>query len=114
MAEVLTDAERLERIGALLAVGVGRLLLRKQANRDLAAHKTECNQKAKQERKLLPKELTDLFAFISRVHVVSPSEVRKRFHLSRTTAYRRLRSLEDRGLIVRNGSSRGTTYQLAA
>jgi len=107
----LTDDQRLARVGTLLAMGVSRLLFNQIGENQPAdageiVTSTEASPKANSG--------SELLKFLSRVRTASPSEIRAKFGLTRTTAYRRLKELEDRGLVRRRGSSRDVVYEIAA
>ncbi len=112
MSDSLSDEERLDRIGAILAIGIGRLLLSRPPSEQPEHPTKNKSKRANSSQANYAKD--DILNFIARVRTVSPAEIRTRFRLSRTTAYRRLRALEKNGLIKRSGSSRGTTYEFAA
>ncbi len=104
--EPRSEEERIQRIGGILAAGVARVLLREQRASAIAASNEDGSKPE------LSDELAEMFEFVAKVRVVSPAEIRAKFRLSRTTAYRRLKALEDKGLIARKGNSRGSSYVL--
>jgi DNA-binding MarR family transcriptional regulator len=107
----LTDDQRLARVGALLATGVSRLLFNRPTGDDFISDVAIADSKAAGTE---TKSGSDLLKFLSKVRSASPSEIRAKFGLTRTTAYRRLKALEDQGLVRRRGSSRDVVYEIAA
>lgn len=108
-----TDAERLQRIGEILARGIAGHLSTVRTNRicpEYGAKESEMGQNLAWE---LSEELREVVSFILQFQHVSPGEIRRKFAFSRATAYRRLRELEDRGLIRRAGNSRNVRYAVA-
>lgn len=115
MQPTLTEAQRMCRIGELLARGVAGLAAQNAGTVNGARAEAPADSESDPSP---PEGLSDdaaiVFGFIADVREVSPADVRDRFGLSRATAYRRLRELEDRGLIQRGGQSRAVKYTLAA
>lgn len=107
----LTDDQRLARVGALLATGVNRLLFNRPAGDGCISDGAIADSKTAGTE---TKSGSDLLKFLSKVRSASPSEIRAKFGLTRTTAYRRLKELEDQGLVRRRGSSRDVVYEIAA
>lgn len=108
MADFSTDytaseQARLRRIGELLARAISR-----------KCHEEEL-EKAKKANPTLPEDADPILIFISEVGECSPKEVRERFSLSRTTAFRRLSRLVDAGQLAKSGgSTNAIRYRLAA
>lgn len=102
MPERLTKAERFERIGEILARGVGRLLVLEGVADTAATTSAMSAQDA------------ELLDFLTTVSGASPAEIRAKFEVPKTTLYRRLKDLEHRGLIRRKGASRDVVYEVAA
>ena len=92
----------LRRVGELLA----RAIARKCRDDALA--------KAREAQPDLPEDADPILVFIAKVGECSPKEVRERFSLSRTTAFRRLSRLVDSGQLEKFGQTNAIRYRLAA
>jgi predicted HTH transcriptional regulator len=88
----------MERIGELLARAVAR-----------RCHKDEL-EKARQNQKGIAEDADPILIFIAQVGECSPQEVRERFSLSRSTAFRRLDAMVKSGQLGKSGSTRNTLY----
>lgn len=111
MLDSLTNSERLARIGEILAIGVRRFQVLNQG-RLLVVNTTK--PISRNQHHATKDETTLILEFLRKVPRATPKEIRDRFGFSRTTAYRRLKKLEDEGLINRSGSSRDVVYEIAA
>ena len=112
IASALSDTERLTRIGEILAVGVGRLLTLQQREHGGSERRSDGREQSVSEE--LADESSKILRFLTKVGSATPSEIRSKFGLSRTTAYRRLKDLEKQGLVKRCGKSRDVVYEIAA
>lgn len=92
----------MRRIGELLA----RAISRKCRDDEL--------ERARKARPDLPDDADPILRFIAEVGECSPKEVRERFSLSRTTAFRRLARLIDSGQLEKFGQTNSIRYRLAA
>lgn len=92
----------LRRIGELLA----RAISRKCRDDEL--------ERARKTRPELPDDADPILIFVAEVGECSPKDVRERFALSRTTAFRRLSRLVDAGQLEKMGSTNAIRYKLAA
>ena len=97
-----SEQASLRRIGELLA----RAVSRKCRDEELA--------RARQARPGLPEDADPILVFVAEVGECSPKDVRERFSLSRTTAFRRLSRLVDAGQLEKSGSTNAIRYRLAA
>ena len=97
-----SEQARLRRIGELLARAVSRRC------------RDEELEKARQARPDLPEDADPILIFVSEVGECSPKDVRERFSLSRTTAFRRLSRLVEAGQLEKSGSTNAIRYKLAA
>ena len=110
MSETLTYSERMERIGEILAIGVGRYRMLKNGDE---AFVEDPKRLAVRSRTTPKRDDGNLVVqFLAKVHQASPLEIRNRFGWSRTTAYRRLKELESDGRVIRCGTSRDAVYEL--
>ena len=112
MAENLTHAERLVRIGKILAKGIGRSRILNQEEPYCSLG--EGRQARHDENPRIGDDSLRILRFLKKVRRASPLEIRNRFGLSRTTAYRRLKGLEKYGLVTRCGRTRDVVYEIAA
>ena len=97
-----TEEEKFRRIGELLAQAVSRKCRREEL------------EKARANNGGLPEDADPILVFLSRVGgEASPKEIRERFELSRTTAFRRLSHLVKAGFLEKTGSTRNSRYRLA-
>ena len=97
-----SEQARLRRIGELMA----RAISRKCRDDEL--------RKAKEARPDLPEDADPILIFVSEVGECSPKEVRERFSLSRTTAFRRLSRLVEAGHLEKSGRTNAIRYRIAA
>lgn len=96
------EQARLRRIGELMA----RAISRKCRDEEL--------EKAKQANPELPEDADPILIFVSEVGECSPKDIRERFSISRTTAFRRLSRLVDDGQLEKSGSTNAIRYRIAA
>lgn len=115
--EVLSREERLRRIGALFYKAVVISLARKQAlagegGSDVPAQVGEDSPHGMNESEAvsLPKEDLALLRRYAGLGKIAPRDATEFWGVCRTTAYRRLLSLERGGWIVRHGATTGTRY----
>ncbi|MBB5351620.1 DNA-binding MarR family transcriptional regulator [Haloferula luteola] len=107
--EVLSREERLRRIGALFYKAVVISLARKQALAEEAGGDAP-DGTAVLAAGLLSEEDLALLRRYAGLGEIAPRDATEFWGVCRTTAYRRLLSLEQRGWIVRHGATTATRY----
>lgn len=107
--EALSREERLRRIGALFYKAVVISLARKQALAEEAGGDAP-DGTAVLAAGLLSEEDLALLRRYARLGEIAPRDATEFWGVCRTTAYRRLLSLEQGGWIVRHGATTATRY----
>lgn len=97
----LSDARRMERIGELLARAISRKVRR------------EALEAARRNQPAIPEHADPILIFIRQVGEASPKEIRDRFTLSRSTAFRRLDALVASGQLSKHGNTKSIRYRSA-
>ena len=109
-----TRAERISRIGEILAKGVTLMVIREAETKQKTASipaATAAVQEA--ERVFGGDELeTDVLKYISRVGSASPKDIQRALNIPKTTAFRRLDRLVKAGCIVRTGKTAAIRYSM--
>ncbi len=124
LAEHMTRAERIQRIGQLLAKGVTLLLLREEEERRAAesqgkvmASGTSDNGFQRAENPASTICLSDdeqrILDYLKRVRRASPRDMQSALELSKATLFRRLKRLTEAKLVVGSGSTTAIRYRLA-
>jgi len=117
--ESLSQEERLKRIGALFCKAATLILSRQSMMPDARPVASDVSvvptkpQGTLDVATLRAEELALLKRFSS-LGEFSPREATQFWRTSRTSAYRRLRSLEEAGWIVKNGNTSAVRYRIAA
>jgi DNA-binding transcriptional ArsR family regulator len=117
--------QRLQRIGELLSKGITLMLSREAEARacetpragpltEEAAAGAFSTPDAPGREPLTDKTMQEVLSYLERIGSASPKEIQSNLGLSRRTAARKVKQLQDAGLIVRNGHTRGVRYQVAA
>jgi predicted HTH transcriptional regulator len=94
-----SDARRMERVGELLARAVSRKVRR------------DTLEAARRNQPAIPDHADPILIFISKVGEASPKEIRERFALSRSTAFRRLDALVTAGQLSKHGNTKRIRYR---
>jgi predicted HTH transcriptional regulator len=97
----LSETRRMERIGELLARAISRKVRR------------EALEAARRHQPEIPENADPLLIFLSQVGEATPKEIRERFALSRSTAFRRLDALVALGKLTKHGNTRNIRYRPA-
>ena len=119
----LTRSERIERIGQILAKGVGLLLARKAEEERLAeSPASTCaadhprlhsqNQLDAGSAIVLDDQEQKTLDYLKRVKTASPREMQSCLDLSKATLFRRLKRLLEARLVVNSGSTTAVRYGL--
>ncbi|MFT4177798.1 MAG: hypothetical protein QM627_14265 [Luteolibacter sp.] len=115
--EALSREERLKRIGALFYKAAVISLARKQGIAGETGGGVPIQTKENSPQKtdapgivLLPEEYLALFRRYARLGEIAPRDATEFWGVSRTTAYRRLSSLEQGGWIEKRGAAKATRY----
>lgn len=125
----MTRAERLERIGTLLAKGIALMLSREAqmksdsllAVSQTAGRKstaTDCGEvtapiSGAGDKFTGPEDDTEsaILGYLSRVGSASPKDIQQALELSKATAFRRLTGMAKRGQVVRSGKTSAIRYR---
>lgn len=97
-----SDARRMERIGELLARAISRKVRR------------ETLEEAQRHQPEIPENANAVLIFLAQVGEAPPKEIRERFLLSRSTAFRRLDALVGSGMLTKHGNTRNIRYRPAS
>lgn len=109
----IAEAERIRRIGALIATAVGRNLA---SCRGRSFRPERKNDPATSLRSQHPNDEIErrMIAYLSRVEVATPQDFRVALGLSAMTVTRRLAKLRTQGLLAVEGKTRSARYRLNA
>ena len=119
----LTRSERIERIGQILAKGVGLLLARNAEKLRLAESPTSTcaadqprlhsqDQHEAGGAIVLDDQEQRILEYLKRVNTASPREMQSCLGLSKATLFRRLKRLLEARLVVSSGSTTAVRYGL--
>ena len=120
----ITRADRIQRIGELLAKGVALLLMREAQEDQPEASPLpgsapdglpNCSGTSDGAGCTTLQDDTDcsILDYIRRVRGPSPRDIQRFLDLSKATVFRRLNRLAEAGLVIRSGSTTAIRYRLA-
>lgn len=114
----MTRAERIARIGELLAKGVTLMLAREARDKAESKSVEVLEQSSKPAKTAFCTEHatpeneaeTAILAYLRRVGSASPRDIQQALDLSKATAFRRLQRMTKTGLVVRSGQTSAIRY----
>lgn len=115
----LTRAERMKRIGELLAKGITILLVREAQEKEDQKRFTSSPQQSPSSRSVTDCQQASVedgtgaavLAYLQRVGSASPRDVQRALSLSKATAFRRLNELLQIGEVLRFGKTTAVRYR---
>jgi len=109
--EHLSQEERLRRIGELLSKGVTRML---EAEKNAAQKAGEAAVAAKVEETEGDWITRGIVVYLKRVGWATPQQIGLALDVKRSTCFRRLKALLERGVLETRGQTRGAQYRIRA